>query len=85
MARITAEIRALRYPELTALERNFAAAARRISAGTGWRLTQPDQFETEAVDMSVRLTCAADVERAARQLADMALADWSGIFMEADS
>ena len=85
MARITAEIRALRYPELTALERNFAAAARRISAGTGWRLTQPDQFETEAVDMSVRLTCAADVERAARQLADMALADWSGIFMEAES
>ena len=35
MARITAEIRALRYPELTALERNFAVAARRISAGTG--------------------------------------------------
>lgn len=85
MARITAEIRALRYPELTALERNFAAAARRISAGTGWRLTQPDQFETEAVDMSVRLACAADVGRAARQLADMALADWSSIFTEADS
>ena len=48
MARITAEIRALCYLELTALERNFVAAARRISAGIGWWLTQLDQFETEA-------------------------------------
>jgi ParB family chromosome partitioning protein len=82
MARITAEVRRLRYPALSALERNFTEAAGRVSAGTDWRLVQPDQFESGAVEMSVRLRFPADVRRAARQLADMAGADWSGIFSE---
>lgn len=85
MARITAEIRKLRYPALSALEQNFTEAARRISSGTNWRLVQPDQFETGVVEMGVRLTSAADVERAARQLAHMAREDWSGVFPEADA
>lgn len=85
MARITAEIRRLRYPALSTLEQNFTEAARRVSAGTNWRLVQPDQFESGAVEMSVRLTSSADIERAARQLADMARADWSGVFPENDA
>lgn len=85
MNRITAEIRRLRYPSLSALERNFSEAARRISAGTGWKLIQPDQFETEAVELSIRLTSTDDVIRAAQRLSDMASADWSGIFPEKKS
>lgn len=85
IARITAEIRRVRFPGLTRLERDFGDAARGIVAGTGWRLAQPDQFETGFVDMSIRLSCRADVTRAAHDLGVMvSSADWDRLFAEGD-
>ena len=72
MARIAQEVRLRRYPRLSALEREFAEAARRVSAGTRWRLIQPDQFESDAVELAARVKNPAELRAASAELARMA-------------
>jgi len=72
MSRITQVVRSRRLPVLSALESGFAEAARRIGAGTRWRIVQPDQFESGAVELGVRLTCAGDFRVVAEELARIA-------------
>lgn len=72
MSRITQEVRRLRYPMLAGMERVFAEAARKVSAGTRWRVTQPDLFESDAVDVSVRVTSAGELRAAGTELVRMA-------------
>lgn len=72
MGRITQEARRLRYPRLTGMERNFAETARKVSAGTGWRVTQPDFFESDAVELSVRVTSPDELRMAGEELVRMA-------------
>ena len=81
MARISHEVRRKRFPRLTALERDFAEAARKVSAGTRWRLTQPDQFESDTVELTVRVKNPAELRAASTSLADMAAReDLDGLF-----
>jgi ParB family chromosome partitioning protein len=68
MTRIAFEVRRRRFPRLSALERDFAEAARKTSAGTRWRMVQPDQFESGAVDMTVRVKSPAELRAAAAEL-----------------
>lgn len=71
MARIAARIRALRYPELTRLERVTADAARAITSGTLWRMTKSDQFESDAMDLLARVRSRAEMRQAATELSRM--------------
>lgn len=81
MARIAHEVRRVRYPALTGMERDFAEAARRVSAGTAWRVTQPDLFESDAVELSVRVTSPDALRRAGAELVRMAAReDLDGLF-----
>jgi ParB family transcriptional regulator, chromosome partitioning protein len=72
MSRITQEVRLLRYPALSGMERDFQEAARKVSAGTRWRVTQPDLFESDAVELSVRLTSPSELGAASAELARIA-------------
>jgi ParB family chromosome partitioning protein len=81
MARISQEVRRKRFPRLTTLEREFAEAARRVSTGTRWRLTQPDQFESDTVELTVRVKNPADLRAASAELANIAdREDLDGLF-----
>ncbi|WP_207262509.1 hypothetical protein [Desulfovibrio sp. Huiquan2017] len=53
IARLCAAARQVRHPELTRLRERFDAAARTVTAGTDWRLAQPDNFETDGAELSV--------------------------------
>lgn len=72
MNRITQEARLLRYPRLSGMERDFAETARKVSAGTRWRLVQPDLFESNGVELSVRLTSPAELRSASAELTRIA-------------
>lgn len=72
MARITQEVRLRRYPQLSALEREFAETTRRVAAGTRWRLSQPDQFESDAVELTARVKSPDELRAASAELARMA-------------
>lgn len=81
VTRIAAEVRRLRYPQLDRMERDFAEAARLIVAGTGWRLVQPDQFETNGVELTLRVTARTDLEQAAQALGNLAQhPGWNRVF-----
>lgn len=81
MTRILHEIRLQRYPVLSDMEREFSDTARRVSAGTRWRVVQPDVFESNAVELSVRLTSPADLHAASAELARIAAReDLGGLF-----
>jgi len=72
MNRITQEARLLRYPRLSAMERDFTETARKFSTGTRWRLVQPDLFESNGVELSVRLTSPAELRSASAELTRIA-------------
>ena len=72
MSRITQEVRLLRYPALSGMERDFQEAARKVSAGTRWRVTQPDFFESDAVELSVRVTSPEELRAAGAELVRIA-------------
>jgi len=81
MTRILHEARLRRYPVLSDMERDFAEAARRVSAGTRWRVVQPDVFESNAVELSVRLTSPDGLRAASAELARIAAReDMDGLF-----
>lgn len=72
MARISQQIRQRRFPRLSTLEKDFAEAARRVASGTRWRIIQPDQFESDAVEMTVRARSVDEIRAAGAELARMA-------------
>ena len=72
MSRITQEMRLMRYPALSGMERDFLEAARAVSAGTSWRVAQPDLFESDAVELSVRLTSPEGLRAASAELVRIA-------------
>jgi len=81
MTRILHEARLRRYPVLSDMERDFAETARRISTGTRWRVVQPDMFESNAVELSVRLTSPDELRAASAELARIAAReDLDGLF-----
>lgn len=72
MARLVALAKASRYPSLSALEARFETAAREMTAGTGWRIAQPDNFETNGVELSIRIKDPDQLAMAVRDLKAMA-------------
>ena len=81
MARITHEVRRKRFPHLSAMEKDFAETVRKISVGTRWRLAQPDQFESDTVELSVRVKSPADFRTLSAELAAIAAReDLDGLF-----
>ena len=80
MARLTLAARRLRYPELTRLEGDFESCLAGLG-GTRWRITQPDQFETDSVELSVRVSGRTGLDRAVRELAELATREaWTDLF-----
>lgn len=72
MAGLTALARAARYPALLRLETDSARLGREICAGTSWKITRADQFETPAVDLTVRVSRPDQLARAVADLAKAA-------------
>jgi len=72
MARLAALAREVRHPTLGAMQARFDAAARALTAGTGWRITQPDHFETDMAELCTRIAGPDQLERAVRDLRTMA-------------
>jgi ParB family chromosome partitioning protein len=72
MARLVAMARDARHPTLRALQSRFDASARELAASTGWRVLQPDNFETGSVELSIRVADPAQLDRAVRGLQTMA-------------
>jgi len=71
IARLCAAARQTRHPELTRLRDRFEAAAAAVTAGTGWRLTQPDNFETDGAELSLRVRDAEQLAAAVEELSGM--------------
>ncbi|MGE4423247.1 MAG: hypothetical protein AB7D39_13195 [Pseudodesulfovibrio sp.] len=81
IARLCAAARQARHPELTRLRERFDAAARTVTGGTAWKLVQPDNFETDGAELSVRVKDPAQLARAVEEL--RAVADnpaWKTVF-----
>ncbi|MEF2232275.1 MAG: ParB/RepB/Spo0J family partition protein [Pseudodesulfovibrio sp.] len=72
MARIVALARQARYPSLSALQAEFGGAAREIAAGTAWRVTQPDHFETGGVELTIQVKTPTQLAKAVDDLRAMA-------------
>jgi len=72
IARLCATARQARHPELTRLRERFDAAARTVTGGTGWKLLQPDNFETNGAELSVRIKDRAQLAQAVEELHGMA-------------
>jgi ParB family chromosome partitioning protein len=64
--------RQARHPELTRLRDRFDAAARTVTGGTAWKLAQPDNFETNGAELSVRVKDREQLARAVQALQSMA-------------
>jgi ParB family chromosome partitioning protein len=81
IARLCAAARQVRHPELTRLRERFDAAARTVTGGTAWKLVQPDNFETDGAELSVRIKNPDQLARAVKEL--QGLADnpaWETVF-----
>ncbi|WP_462323357.1 hypothetical protein [Desulfoplanes sp.] len=61
-----------RYPRLSGLQNRFKKTSRGVVAGSKWRLVQPDQFETGAVEFSVRVGSGAGLRRRVEELGKIA-------------
>ncbi|WP_285906305.1 hypothetical protein [Pseudodesulfovibrio pelocollis] len=72
MARLTALAREARQPTLRAMQTRFDTAARKLVADTRWRVAQPDNFETNGVELTVRIADPGQLEQAVHDLQAMA-------------
>ena len=81
IARLCTAARQIRYPELTRLRDRFDGAARTVTAGTRWRLTQPDNFETSGAELTVRVKDAGQLAAAVEELNGLAGSPaWKDVF-----
>jgi len=72
MTRILDILRAARYPRLCHQEREFRRRSQDVVAGSGWRLVQPDQFETRSVEFATRVSSPQEFDARVHELADIA-------------
>jgi len=72
IARLANAARLARYPELTKLQDRFTAAAGEITAGTRWRMVQPNNFETGGAELTVQIKDAEQLKRAVEEMANLA-------------
>jgi len=72
ITRLTTAMKAARYPELSQLQDDFAKAARELTAGTRWRMNQPNNFETSGAELSVQIKNSSQLAKAIKELETMA-------------
>ncbi len=83
---LTALARAARYPALFRLETEAVRLGREICAGTAFRLTRPDQFETPAVELTVRVAGPGPLSRATADFQKIAASPlWDRLFNLAEA
>ena len=81
IARLTASANEARYPELSKLQNHFATTARELSAGTKWRIIQPNNFETNGAEITIQIKDAEQLLQAVTDLEAMAqLSPWQEIW-----
>ncbi|MDC0336520.1 hypothetical protein OAN24_06485, partial [Pseudodesulfovibrio sp.] len=81
IARLTTAAKATRYPELSSLQNTFSKAATEITAGTRWRMTQPNNFETGGAELTIQIKDASQLAKAAEDLEAMAsLSPWQELW-----
>lgn len=81
IAKLCAAAKATRYPELTNLQAQFASLAREISAGTNWRITEPNNFETGGAELSIQVKNPDQLAKAVAELETMEKASsWAKIW-----
>ena len=77
ITRLCTAAKAARYPELSLLQDRFNRAASDITAGTKWRVVQPNNFETGGAELTIQVKDAAQLKKAVNDLEIMAgLASW---------
>lgn len=72
IARLSAAARQARHPGLTRLKDQYAAVAAEITAGTKWRMNQPDNFETGGSELTIQVKNAGQLAQAVQDLEGLA-------------
>jgi ParB family chromosome partitioning protein len=72
IARLSTAARQARHPELTRLQERYAAIAAEITAGTKWRMNQPDSFETGGSELTIQIKNGEQLTQAVKDLENMA-------------
>ena len=72
IGRLCTAARLARFPELSKLQARFLEASTEITAGTTWRVTQPDNFETDGAELTVKVRDAARLKQAVKELNGLA-------------
>ncbi len=81
ISRLTATAKVARYPEVSKLQDTFAKAASEITAGTKWRMTQPNNFETGGSELTIQVKDSAQLAQAVKDLETMAgLSPWTALW-----
>ena len=81
IARLTTAAKLTRYPEISRLQNTFTKAASEITAGTKWRLNQPNNFETGGAELTIQVKDAALLSKAVQDLETMAtLSPWQELW-----
>ena len=81
IARLCTVAKAARYPELSRLQNTFTKAASELSAGTRWRVIQPNNFETGGAELTIQIKDKAQLKKAVQDLETMAgLSTWNEIW-----
>jgi len=81
IARLCTAAKAARYPELSSLQNRFNRAASDISAGTRWRMAQPNNFETGGAELTIQVKDEAQLKKAVQDLEIMAgIPTWQDIW-----
>lgn len=65
----------LRMPNLSELEKDFGKSGERLVAGTPWKASQTVNFESGAVDLTVRIGNRDQLEKAVQALRDISASE----------
>lgn len=68
LERLSAQARALRYPELTAIEAEFSQFQQQVRRTGYWRLEAEPSFERDTVFLQAQIASARDLEKAEAEL-----------------
>lgn len=81
ISRLTATVKIFRYPEISKLQDSFNKAASEITAGTRWRMNQPNNFETGGAELTIQVKDAAQLKQATQDLQTMTgLSPWNDLW-----
>lgn len=72
ITRLLAAVKACRYPELSTLQETFTTTTREITAGTRWRIEQPNNFETGGAELTIQIKTPDQLTTAASDLQSLA-------------